>query len=97
MFAVLHAGLAKKHRANPAAALRVEAVYGIAVLLSGLACLVLSSKEENIFGPVLQGPYTEDTETASSHPCPCSFPPSRVSPSPCPVAPENVFPVQYPG
>ena len=48
MFAVLHAGLAKKHRANPAAALRVEAVYGIAVLLSGLACLVLSSKEEKI-------------------------------------------------
>jgi hypothetical protein len=48
VFAVLHAGLARKHRANPAAALRVEAVYGIAVLLSGLACMVLSSKEEKI-------------------------------------------------
>ena len=95
MFAVLHAGLAKKHRANPAAALRVEAVYGIAVLLSGLACLVLSNKEEKILDQYykVQGPYTEDTQTASSHPCPCSFPPSRVSPSPCPVAPENVFPV----
>ena len=36
------------HRANPAATLRVEAVYGVSVLLSGLASLILSSKEENL-------------------------------------------------
>ena len=48
VYSVLHAGLAKGHRANPAAALRVEAVYGISVLLSGLASLILSSKEEKI-------------------------------------------------
>ena len=44
--AVMHAGLAKGHRANIAACLRIESVYGTAVLLSGLASLVLSSKEE---------------------------------------------------
>ena len=45
---VMHAGLAKGHRANPAASLRVETVFAVPVLLSGMACLVLSSKEENI-------------------------------------------------
>jgi hypothetical protein len=44
----MHAGLARGHRANPGAALRVEAVYGISVLLSGLASLILSSKEEKL-------------------------------------------------
>ena len=48
MFAVLHAGLAKGHRANPAASLRVETVFAVPVLLSGLASLVLTSKEEKI-------------------------------------------------
>ena len=38
--------MAKSHRANPAACLRIESVYGTAVLLSGLASLLLSSKEE---------------------------------------------------
>ena len=47
-YSVLHAGLARSHRANPAAALRVESVYGSSVLLSGLASLTLSSKEERI-------------------------------------------------
>ena len=48
VFGILHAGLAKGHRANTAACLRVESIYGRPVLLSGLASLVLSSKEENI-------------------------------------------------
>ena len=46
VFGLLHAGLAKEHRANPAALLRVEKVYAAPVLLSGLSSLVLSSKEE---------------------------------------------------
>ena len=50
MYAVLHAGLAKGHRANPAASLRVEVVFAAPVLLSGLASLVLTSKEEKILG-----------------------------------------------
>ena len=48
VFSLLHAGLAKGHRANPAASLRVESVYVLPVLLSGLASLVLSSKEETL-------------------------------------------------
>ena len=40
--------LAKGHRANPAASLRVETVFAAPVLLSGLACLVLSRKEEKM-------------------------------------------------
>jgi hypothetical protein len=50
VFAVLHAGLAKGHRANPAASLRVETVFAVPVLLSGLASIVLTSKEEKIIG-----------------------------------------------
>ena len=45
--AVLPAGLARGHYGNPAAALRVEKLYGVPVLLSGLAALVLSKAEEN--------------------------------------------------
>ena len=45
MMAVLPAGLAKGHRGNPAAGLRVEHLYGTPVLLSGLASLVLSKAE----------------------------------------------------
>ena len=48
VYSVLHAGLARAQRANPAAALRVESVYRCSVILSGLASLILSSKEENI-------------------------------------------------
>ena len=48
MYGLQHVGLAKGHRANPYASLRVEAVYGLPVLLSGLASLVLSSKEEQM-------------------------------------------------
>ena len=46
VYSLLHAGLAKSHRANPAASLRIEVVFTMPVLLSGLASLVLSTKEE---------------------------------------------------
>ena len=46
VFGLLHAGLAKGHRANPAASVKVEAVYGVPVLLSGLGSIVLAAKEE---------------------------------------------------
>ena len=44
--AVLHTGMARGHRGNPAASLGVEQLYGLPVLLSGLATLVLTKKEE---------------------------------------------------
>ena len=47
VYAVLPAGLARGHYGNPAAALRVEKVYGVPVLLSGLAALVMSKTEED--------------------------------------------------
>ena len=43
--AVLPAGLARGHRGNPAAALRLEHLHGAPVLLSGLAALVISKAE----------------------------------------------------
>jgi hypothetical protein len=43
---VLPAGLARAHHGNPAAALRIEQSYGLPVLLSGLASLVLNKSEE---------------------------------------------------
>ena len=46
--AVLPAGLARGHRANPAASLRIEILYGAPKLLSGLASLVLSKPEKDI-------------------------------------------------
>ena len=48
VYSVLHVGLAKGHRANPHACLRVETVYGVSVLLSGFPCIVLTSKEEKM-------------------------------------------------
>ena len=45
MHAVLPAGSARGHFGNPAASLRVELLYGLPVLLSGLASLVLSRTE----------------------------------------------------
>ena len=48
VFALLHGGLARGHRASPAASLKVEKVYCVSVLLSGLASLVLSAKEEKL-------------------------------------------------
>ena len=43
VFSLLPSGLARGHRGNPAASVRVERLYGIPVLLSGLATLVLST------------------------------------------------------
>ena len=48
MGAVLSAGLARNHRGNPAASLRVHQQYGTSVLLSGLSSLVLSTQELQI-------------------------------------------------
>jgi hypothetical protein len=45
--AVLPAGLARDHLGNPAAALKVEQLYGVPVLLSGLGALVMSKTEED--------------------------------------------------
>ena len=43
--ATLSSGTARKCRANPMVGLRLEMVYGSPVLLSGLACLVLTGQE----------------------------------------------------
>ena len=43
--AILSAGLARSHRGNPAASLRVHQLYETPVLFSGLAALVLSKAE----------------------------------------------------
>ena len=43
--AVLTAGLSHRHRGNPAAALRVEKLYGLPVLLSGVGSLCLLQSE----------------------------------------------------
>ena len=45
---VLHTGMARGHRGNPAASLRVDQLHGVPVLLSGLATLFLSKKEEDL-------------------------------------------------
>ena len=44
--AVLHTGAARHHRGNPAASLRLQQVYGLPVLLSGLGSLVLNKAEK---------------------------------------------------
>ena len=63
-YALMHTGLAKSHRANPAATLRVESVYGLYVLLSG-----------KVPGPVLQSPYPKNSQATSSYSCSgCVFP-----------------------
>ena len=43
--AVLHTGLARSHRANPAASLRIQQVYANSVLFSGIGSHVLSEIE----------------------------------------------------
>ena len=43
--AILHEGLARGHRGNPSFSLRLEKLYALPVLMSGLASLVLSDKE----------------------------------------------------
>ena len=46
--AVLFSGIARNHRGNLAAALRIESVYAVPVLLSGIASLVLTSSQVNM-------------------------------------------------
>ena len=48
MQGILHCGLAKAHRGNPTASLRLERSYGAPVLLSGVASLVLSNSELSV-------------------------------------------------
>ena len=48
LHSLLPAGLALHHHGHPAARLRVERLYGVPVLLSGLSALVLSKQEQNI-------------------------------------------------
>ena len=45
---MLSVGLARGQRGNPAASLKVEQLYGIPVLLSGTAALVLKATESNL-------------------------------------------------
>ena len=44
----LPAGMARSHRGNPAASLRVELLYGTSVLLSGLGALILYDSETSM-------------------------------------------------
>ena len=46
--AIIFTGMARNHRANPAAVIKMEKLYGLPVLFSGLASLVLSSNEINL-------------------------------------------------
>ena len=48
MASVLFTGIAKGHRANPTISIRVNNIYGTPVLLSGIAALVLTTKEIDI-------------------------------------------------
>ena len=57
MFATLSSGMAQKSRANPMVGLRLEAVYGIPVLMSGIACLVLTEHEISILDKHLKDTY----------------------------------------
>ena len=58
MFCLLPVGTAKSHRGNPAATIRAERLFGIPVLLSGLAPLVLSSSDVSL----LVGPFKRHME-----------------------------------
>ena len=48
IMALLPTGMARSHRGNPAASLRLELLYGTSVLLSGLGSLVLDDNEINV-------------------------------------------------
>ena len=48
--AVLHTGMARSHRGNPAASLKIQQIYTNPVLFSGLGSLVLNEHEVNIVG-----------------------------------------------
>ena len=42
---LLHTGISRGHRGNPASSVRIEKMYALPVLLSGIATLVLSNKD----------------------------------------------------
>ena len=46
--AVLHSGLARGHQANPSASIKIEKLYALPVLLSGLGSLCLSKNEVDL-------------------------------------------------
>ena len=46
--ALVFTGIARSHRSNPAASIKLEKIYGVPVLFSGTASLVLSNSEMNI-------------------------------------------------
>ena len=48
LYSLLPAGLAANHRCSPAANLKIEAIYCLPVLLSGLSTLVLNKAELNL-------------------------------------------------
>ena len=50
---ILHEGLAKNHRGNPYFSLKLENLYALPVLLSGLASLVLSVKDFSLLIPII--------------------------------------------
>ena len=55
--AILSSGIAQKSRANPIVGLRLEKVYGIPVLLSGVASLFLSGSEVALIDRHLKATY----------------------------------------
>ena len=46
--AILHSGMARSHRGNPAASIRKQEIYANPVLFSGLGSLVLNDNEVNV-------------------------------------------------
>lgn len=65
--AVLHTGMARGHRGNPAAGLHVEKVFGAPVFLSGLHALVLSKPEQNLISQ-----HSKDTMSNLQRLLPCT-------------------------
>ena len=53
--AVLFTGTACSHRGNPAASVKLEKLYGLPVLFSGVASLVLSEAEKNMIDQHYKG------------------------------------------
>ena len=56
---ILFAGLSRRHRANPLSSIRADRIFGIPVLFSGLAALILKKSEVDILNShvknILQG------------------------------------------
>ena len=52
--AILYSGMARRHRANPLASLRANTIFGIPVLFSGLASLILNKHETDIISQHLK-------------------------------------------